>query len=76
MIRASTFSGKTVAVFGLGTSGLATAQALLAGGATVAAWDDGASSRSRAEALGIPVVDLASADWTAFDALRSRPASR
>ena len=33
MIAATTFAGKTVALFGLGGSGLATAHALRAGGA-------------------------------------------
>ena len=40
MIPVTTFKGKTVALFGLGGSGLATALALAAGGAEVIAWDD------------------------------------
>ena len=46
MIPSTAFAGKTVAVFGLGASGNATVRALLAGGATVAAWDDSAASRA------------------------------
>ena len=40
MIKAAAFSGKHYAVYGLARSGLATAEALLASGAKVTAWDD------------------------------------
>jgi UDP-N-acetylmuramoylalanine--D-glutamate ligase len=40
MIPVTSLEGKRVAVFGLGASGRATAAALDAGGAEVAAWDD------------------------------------
>ena len=73
MIPVTTFSGKTVAVFGLGGSGLATARALLAGGAQVAAWDDGAAGRAAAETAGIPLEDLSAADWGQFAALVLAP---
>ena len=43
MIRITTFAGKRVAVFGLGASGIATAKALIAGGAEVVASDDSAA---------------------------------
>ena len=66
MIRSSTYKGKTVAVFGLGKSGLSAARALLAGGAEVAAWDDAQTTRSKAEEAGIPLVDLRTAQWTSF----------
>lgn len=58
MIRVRTFAGKTVALFGLGSSGRATALALMAGGATVAAWDDKEEARANAAAEGVHVVDL------------------
>ncbi|MEL6297828.1 MAG: UDP-N-acetylmuramoyl-L-alanine--D-glutamate ligase [Pseudomonadota bacterium] len=73
MIPAATFAGKTVAVFGLGRSGQGTCRALAAGGATVAAWDDGEPARQAAAAAGIPLADLAQADWSAFDALLLAP---
>jgi UDP-N-acetylmuramoylalanine--D-glutamate ligase len=73
MIRASTFAGSRVAVFGLGASGLATVRALEDGGARVAAWDDSEPSRKAAEQTGCPVVDLASADWSGFAALLLAP---
>ncbi len=73
MIRASTFSGKRVAVFGLGGSGHATVASLLAGGAEVAAWDDGDASRNAAAGAGLPLVDLRTADWSSFAALVLAP---
>jgi UDP-N-acetylmuramoylalanine--D-glutamate ligase len=73
MIRVTTFAGKTVAVFGLGISGNATARALMAGGASVAAWDDSAESRAAAEKAGVPLVDLSAAEWEAFAALALAP---
>ncbi|HEY8215325.1 MAG TPA: Mur ligase family protein, partial [Methylocystis sp.] len=73
MIRCTAFSGKKVAVFGLGASGLASAQALIAGGASVAAWDDNEAGRAAAAKAGITVEDLRSADWTRFAALVLAP---
>jgi UDP-N-acetylmuramoylalanine--D-glutamate ligase len=73
MIRATSFAGKTVAVFGLGASGTAAAHALIAGGATVAAWDDSVAGREAAARDGLPLVDLATADWADFSALILAP---
>ena len=73
MIRATTFAGKTVAVFGLGASGNATVRALQAGGATVAAWDDSEASRAAAAKDGLPLVDLTAADWSQFSTLVLAP---
>ena len=73
MTPVACFSGKRVALFGLGGSGLATARALEAGGAAVSAWDDGGASRDKARAAGVNVVDLTSADWSGFDALLLAP---
>ncbi len=73
MIRATTFAGRYVAVFGLGISGTPTVEALLAGGARVAAWDDSDKSREAARSAGLPVVDLAAADWSEFAALILAP---
>lgn len=73
MIRATTFAGKRVAVFGLGGSGHATVASLLAGGADVAAWDDGEKSREAAGKAGVSLVDLKSADWSTFSALVLAP---
>ena len=73
MIRASTFAGKTVAVFGLGASGNATVASLLAGGAAVAAWDDSEAGRTAAAKAGVPIVDLSAADWLQFSSLVLAP---
>ena len=73
MIRATSFQGKTVAVFGLGASGTAAARALLEGGANVAAWDDSTAGREAAAREGIPLVDLAAVDWSGFSALVLAP---
>jgi UDP-N-acetylmuramoylalanine--D-glutamate ligase len=73
MIPATTFAGKEVAVFGLGKSGLASAHALIAGGAHVRAHDDDAEACAGAERAGIPVEDLSDADWRRFAALVLAP---
>ena len=73
MTPVTVFAGARVALFGLGGSGLATARALVAGGADVAAWDDNAASREKAAAQGIAVVDLANADWSGFAAFVLSP---
>ncbi|MFA5950979.1 MAG: UDP-N-acetylmuramoyl-L-alanine--D-glutamate ligase [Hyphomicrobium sp.] len=72
-MRVTTFKDKTVAVFGLGASGNATAKALIEGGARVAAWDDSEAGRASAAAAGIPLVDLRIADWSALEALVLAP---
>lgn len=73
MIPVTTFAGKKVAVFGLGGSGLASASALLAGGADVIAFDDDAGSVAKANAAGIPTADLRRADWSRIAALVLAP---
>jgi UDP-N-acetylmuramoylalanine--D-glutamate ligase len=73
MIPVTTFKGKTVALFGLGGSGLATAMALAAGGAEVVAWDDNPASVENAATAGIRTGDLRTLDWTRVDALVLSP---
>jgi UDP-N-acetylmuramoylalanine--D-glutamate ligase len=73
MTPVTVLAGRKVAVFGLGGSGLATCEALAAGGAEVAAWDDTEASRTKAAAKDIPVADLRAADWSAFTALVLSP---
>ncbi|MGI0527423.1 UDP-N-acetylmuramoyl-L-alanine--D-glutamate ligase [Rhizobium giardinii] len=73
MIPVTTFQGKQVALFGLGGSGLATAQALVAGGAKVTAWDDNPDSVAKAIAEGVGTGDLRQADWSAFSAFVLSP---
>ena len=73
MIPATTFKDRDVALFGLGGSGLATARALVAGGARVAAWDDSEAARAAAQAEAIACVDLTVADWPRFAAFVLAP---
>lgn len=73
MIPVRGFEDKTVAVFGLGRTGLTAARALIAGGAKVALWDEKPASREAAAAEGFPVVDLETADWSQFAALMLSP---
>jgi UDP-N-acetylmuramoylalanine--D-glutamate ligase len=73
MIPIRTFQGKTVAVFGLGRTGLTAARALIAGGAQVALWDETPDARAKAAAEGLPVADLKAGDWSGYDALLLSP---
>lgn len=73
MIPVRGFEGKTVAVFGLGRTGLTAARALLAGKAKVIAWDEKASGREAAQAEGLTVKDLWAADWSQISALMLSP---
>lgn len=73
MIKATTFKGKHIAVFGLGRSGITAALSLTAGGAHVSAWDDNENARDAAEEQGVTIVDLNKADWAKFEALVLSP---
>jgi UDP-N-acetylmuramoylalanine--D-glutamate ligase len=73
MIPVRGFEGQTVAVFGLARTGLAAARALIAGGAQVALWDEKPAARAAAQAEGLPLVDLTSADWSRFAAVMLSP---
>ncbi len=77
MIPVTTFAGKKVAVFGLGGSGLASASALLAGGADVVAFDDNAASVAKARMRPEFRPPICSdADWSKIAAWCWRPACR
>lgn len=58
MIALTHTRGQTWAVFGLARSGLATARALIAGGAEVRLWDDNEASRAAAAAAGFQPMQL------------------
>jgi UDP-N-acetylmuramoylalanine--D-glutamate ligase len=58
MIPVRGHEGQTLAVLGLGRSGLATARSLAAGGATPVCWDDNATARDKAQAEGFAIRDL------------------
>ena len=73
MIPLTAFAGRTLAVFGLGTSGLATCRALKAGGAEVIAFDDEPRKAAEAAAAGFAVADLRRIDWSRVAALVLSP---
>jgi UDP-N-acetylmuramoylalanine--D-glutamate ligase len=73
LIPVTSFAGKTVAVFGLGGSGLASCHALKAGGAEVVAGDDGAERLAEAARAGFITADLRTVDWSRFAALILTP---
>ena len=73
MIPATSFAGKRVSLFGLGGSGIATARALIEGGADVLAWDDNPESVAKAVEQGIVTADLRSADWAGFSSFVLSP---
>ncbi|MEM9474687.1 MAG: UDP-N-acetylmuramoyl-L-alanine--D-glutamate ligase [Pseudomonadota bacterium] len=62
MIPVRGVAGETIAVLGLGRTGLAAAHALEAGGANVICWDDGAEARAGAETAGLRLSDLTRQD--------------
>jgi len=73
MIKAASFKGQDVAVFGLGRTGLTAAKSLAAGGAKVHAWDDRQEARDAAEAEGIHLTNLMNVGWDEFSALVLSP---
>ena len=73
MTPVTTMAGRTVGLFGLGGSGLATADALRAGGADVVVWDDNPDSVARARDKGFRTEDLRQTDWSMFAVLILAP---
>ncbi|TNC11653.1 UDP-N-acetylmuramoyl-L-alanine--D-glutamate ligase [Methylobacterium terricola] len=73
MTPSTTFADRTVALFGLGGSGLATALSLKAGGARVIACDDNPARMEAARQQGIETGDLRQAEWNDFAALILAP---
>jgi UDP-N-acetylmuramoylalanine--D-glutamate ligase len=73
MTPITSFAGKTVAVFGLGGSGLASCHALREGGAEVVAGDDNADNLAKAAQAGFVTADLRSVSWSNFAALILTP---
>jgi len=73
VIPATTCKNKKIAVFGLGGSGLATAHALVGGGAHVVAWDDHSENVAKAAAQGLPTQNMREVHWASMDALVLSP---
>ncbi|MEN0087181.1 MAG: UDP-N-acetylmuramoyl-L-alanine--D-glutamate ligase [Pseudomonadota bacterium] len=73
MIPVRSFTGRKVALFGLGGSGIASAQALREGGADVVCWDDNPASVETARKANLSCEDLRSIDMSTRDALVLAP---
>lgn len=73
MIPVTTFANQTVALFGLGGSGLATARALKAGDANVVCFDDNTDRTAQAAGAGLQTQDLRTLDWSSVQALVLAP---
>src|SRR6202000_1838769 len=73
MIPVTSFAGKTVAVFGLGGSGLASCHALKEGAAEVIDADDSAERLAEAARAGFITADLRTVSWANFAALVLTP---
>lgn len=73
MIPITAYRDKTVAVFGLGRTGLSAARALVAGGARVLVWDDEPSRRLDAVKLGAETVAPSIEGWRGIAALILSP---
>jgi len=76
MIDLSLYSGKNIAVFGLGKAGLSTVHALLLAGANVFVWDDGEKGRNALAKEKFPnltVADYNTYDWDKIDFLVLSP---
>ncbi|MSO66483.1 MAG: UDP-N-acetylmuramoyl-L-alanine--D-glutamate ligase [Pseudolabrys sp.] len=73
MIPITTFAGKQVAVFGLGSSGLLSARALAQGGADVVPFDDDEKKLADAQAAGLKTRNLSELDWSQVAALVLAP---
>lgn len=69
----SVFKDRSLAVLGLGVSGMSAAAALQDAGARILPWDDQEASRERARARGLTPTNLMDADFTEIDALVLSP---
>jgi UDP-N-acetylmuramoylalanine--D-glutamate ligase len=73
VITLHTFSGKNIAVMGLGKSGLSTARALSKGGASVQVWDDNVDKQADAAREGFTVIEPTAETLRDIDALVLSP---
>ncbi len=73
MIASRSFAGKTVAVFGLARTGLASIRALKTGGAQVIAWDDNSAAREAGHDAGAEITPWREWAWETIAALVLSP---
>ena len=70
---AQSLEKKSVAVFGLGLSGLSSVRAMIQSGIAVTAWDDKEENQQKAKELGAVINDLSIMDLSNFDFLLLAP---
>ncbi len=73
MIEVHEYRDKSVAVLGLGSSGMAAARALAAGGAKVLSWDDDVAKREASGTHSLTFADLYKTDFSDVAALVLSP---
>ncbi len=73
MIAAHAFAGRTVAIFGLARTGLGAVRSLMAGGATVIAWDDNSLARDAGSLAGAQIMPWREWPWEKIAALVLSP---
>jgi UDP-N-acetylmuramoylalanine--D-glutamate ligase len=73
MIASRSFSGRTIAVFGLARTGLGAVRSLTAGGAQVIAWDDNSKARDAGGLAGAEIVPWREWPWEKIAALILSP---
>ena len=73
MIRITSFTNKSIAVFGLGKTGISSSRALLDAKANVLAWDDSVEARSNAKSEGLKLTDLYQVEWNNIDTILLSP---
>ena len=73
MIAARAFANKTVAVFGLARTGLGAVRSLVAGGASVIAWDDNSTARDLGGQEGAELMPWREWPWEKISALVLSP---
>ncbi len=73
MIAAASFSGRTIAVFGLARTGLGAVKSLKAGGAHVIGWDDNALARDAGSEAGAEITPWREWSWDSIAALVLSP---
>ena len=73
MIASHSFSGRTVAVFGVARTGLGAVRSLVAGGAHVIAWDDNSTARDAGGLAGAEIMPWREWPWENIAALILSP---
>lgn len=73
MIPVRRYSGNQVAVYGLGRTGLSAIRSLIAGGASVVAWDDSEDAAQAASSVGAMIMHPSGWNWLSLSVLILSP---